>query len=128
MERDNSGDEKAPIVVDDGASPFDYGIERLKDAFMLDNLRLIERYNKRQIHILIHFRIHGYIGSEFVASFQRLVEISEDRSHVSKIGDAFARTVSGKLALNHITISFRDAAALVAIGDGKQKAVLVDNV
>jgi hypothetical protein len=44
-------------------------MERFEQRLCLNNLRLIERYIKSELQILIHFRI-GSIDEEFIACFQ----------------------------------------------------------
>jgi hypothetical protein len=67
--------ETRPEASDSAADKISKMLDRFNQRLTLDNLRLIERYVKSEIILLIHFHIHG-ASEQYVAYFQRAHVVS----------------------------------------------------
>lgn len=93
-------------------------LERFRNRLTLDNPKLAERYDKSELHILLHFRLED--GEEFVASLQREVPM-----HATKIG---GRGISPVSLDGSRPLTWRHAVRSILRGNCYQKSVFVNLV
>lgn len=65
----NSEFSRCAETFNDVEYPLRHFVERLQNRLTLDNLRLVERYIKQELHFLVHFRARD--GKEFIACLHR---------------------------------------------------------
>lgn len=103
---------------------FGHLIERFNNGLALDNLRLVERYVNRELHILLKFRMVD--GAEFVACLQW--DAGDGDQMPFEVRSALTWMTVHEDFLELRSFTWRSAAAHVRRAGGKQQAVLVNLV
>jgi hypothetical protein len=102
-------------------------LERFKRRLTLNNPRLVERYNKAELHLLVH--IIPESGQEFVVSLQREVPELGGNVYPGHVGCAGCVGIAPEVPTNDLGfITWRHSVGFVLRSDSEQKAVLVGSV
>lgn len=117
--------EQVRKTSDDALHELEHLIERFNQRLTLDNLRLVERYLKFELHILLEFKVRG-LDIDFIAHFQRFrgttkISPAYQPHHGSDVNLRIADCHSGVVIESHGT-------ELVPCNRSEQKAVFVDVV
>ena len=105
-------------------------MERFEQRLCLNNLRLIERYIKSELQILIHFRI-GSIDEEFIACFQGEENVSGPEKSIEDRKLGSVERIIGVRSGGPFHHPLHVSAKIDALKHGThcdQKAVLLDVV
>jgi hypothetical protein len=99
--------------------------EKWKQRLTLDNLRLIERYLKGELQLLIEFSIRG-IGEKFCAYLQGAMPVTG--IHPNWCPFKTAQTAKDRIVLKCFGCHSSDIESPVSRGNGHEQAVLIDIV
>jgi hypothetical protein len=122
---DASVSEQIGKTGNDALHELEHFIERFEQRLTLNNLRLVERYLKFELHILLQFNDRRF-GVEYVADLQRL-------PRTASVGPAHKINNSGVEGFRHLqghsgAIIESNAAHREPRGGCEQQAVLIDIV
>jgi hypothetical protein len=121
--KSQTGLQQVSKTRDDALYELEHFVERFNQRLTLDNLRLVERYLKFELHILLEFKVSGF-DIEFVAHFQRFCGATKAspayQSHQSsRVGHGIVDCHSGIVIDSH-------GPELVPRSRSEQQAVFVD--
>ncbi|MGB8886768.1 MAG: hypothetical protein WCC87_08585 [Candidatus Korobacteraceae bacterium] len=119
---------QSKIVENHGDAADDCGslMKHFHNRLTLDNLRLSERYVKKEIHVLLHFKVGD--SEEFVASFQRETFGLVRHEHTPQVGSPLPGMAGEVDSLKIGAFTWQDTMAANIGKYGEQQVMLVDTV